>query len=84
MIKDKCGDEAAEVFPSLIESFDFGYVGLCKSSPQYFPDNPENVCSGTLEPTLDDPKGLQSISLNSYAFSYLCPNVGYGVISPLI
>ena len=62
MIKDKCGDEAAEVFPSLIESVDLAVFGLCKKSLQYHPNNPKNDCSGILKPSLNDPKGLFSKS----------------------
>ena len=80
MIKHECGEEAAEAFPNLIDNFYYGLLSFCTQLPQYHPNNPENVCSGTMESSLNDPKGLYSNSLGSYTFSYSCPNVGYGII----
>lgn len=80
-INDRCGKEAAEVFPFLIDHTTFYmFHNLCPSHAMD-PNNPQKCKPEEfIAPKDYFPKGLKSDSLISFYFSYICPNVGFGIV----
>lgn len=79
-LRDKCGQGAADIFPKLIH-YTSSNLLLSFCSPKFYNANNATQCPPQMfqAPKNVVPKGFQSSSLISVAFSRLCPNVGFGV-----
>ena len=76
----KCGPESANIIPYLIHSTSFNLVKDVCPQYRYNPANVEQCPPEIVYAPADFvPKGYGSNSLLSHAFSYLCPNVGWGL-----
>lgn len=76
-LSEYCGNESPQIIVDLINS---GLVWLpdqfCPSS--YF-DPQSKICTDVLPPLDTNALGAKSDSLFSWIFTWLCPNVGYGI-----
>lgn len=81
-LRDKCSEDAADVFPYLIHHVSANILKSFCPMHHFDPKN-ESVCKPELYQAPNDyiPKGYKSKSLISRYFSYLCPNVGWGIDS---
>lgn len=79
-ITDKCGSDAGEVFPYLIKHVSvLLFHNMCPMN-SFGPNNVQQ-CDPKMfvSPNGTLPKGYKSKSMMSHYFSYICPNVAYGI-----
>ena len=79
-LTNKCGSEAGEVFPHLIHHTSlFLTKNLC--SPKVANHKDPRQCDPELFQAPENyiPQGYKSSTFLSYYFSYMCPNVAYGI-----